>query len=1718
MCFQPGFSPLILSRELRPQCRPGSEYRMSFQMLCMEPEENLQTFSVDSFLPPLIRLVNFEASAEIMLLACRAIAYIIEAIPGSSAAVVHFGSITPLCNKLMAIEYIDVAEQALLTLHKISNEHAGQLLRARGIPAVLSHLDFFPISSQRTGMMTVANMCKRVNSESIGSVLESIPQMSEMVLHTDGTVAEHVCTSFCRLVSSLSSNKEALEQIAGQGLIPNVWKVVSSWLLSSTGADKDKTAQHANFGVELCSQLLQMLATIASTSPKLCALILAQPEVGQVLRSKILVERLEAGGGDFSSAAAAERRRSSMEHSSKSSPQLLRAVMALTSALLPVLPTMPPREVEALKSAASGAGASKRGGKSKSGGKHAQMAAAIAAAMAEEVALEREKVDEGMQQWKQHTGLLEDFGEQLFEAVLSMATLSIDSTVRLDSIVALCKLCYFMETGRIDKLLPKLQVCELISALLASEGVQLRFAALLLVHDLMNKAKDEWLALFTREGIVFMVQKLCNGKGKGSAMANKREEVNSALSLASWMSRSGASTIAKGNSLQEVNEATLSAMLDFVSNKFFSASNKDCEDSADATPVVRELRRLGTAMIKAGEKGDEESAKESLEAIMSHFETSVTVSTFEMQNSGICENLIQFLSRKKDGKDKSKATVRGGGSKQDTPTQLQAVAFEQRWDAFTALLAKHHTDDGHVRTTGQVLASKLVAALNNAEGFELGSHLLAAESQGQALRHSRQIFQPLRLRFVRKGDAKALREYPNPVVIDPLASINAVHDFLWPRVRQSARELAASSSSTGSSGKAPAGSGRGSRKSGAGDSNVSGSRSRSSRSKTDTSSGKDSKGKGASHDGSSMEVESAPDVMRRSMALFFSDPEHDGYSDEEMSEMLHDDDGDDDDDDDDDGDDMPEILASVPSVHSAVDDDDGDALANAEMMEDDMEMDDDEHDDGALEMRMQARVVDINLEQGEESQPATSTAGLPAASEPAGEDGAGKSSRKNRSSKGKLAGDKSHKSSDALSGKAGKAKAGSVPKRTSESLKPSGTGEEAGAGSSAEGAAASGPQRKYLQLRVGGTVLGNHSISIIEAILLGRSTRGSGDGSGSARGSSRAAGGSASSASAPPASDSRTALWTTAHVIEYEPAVEATVRAGLTEQSATAHSGSAPVMVTSAVDLPDGPVRSRAAAMLLSDSAENTAIKKLRLPERTSSMIKLIGLLHSLNADLPVDDPCRISGAEMVVNNLSCKAASVIRDPLSVFINQVPEWITALLSAFPFLLSHTVRKSFFELQAFGLFRALKNASRDARTDRQSANSSVQTQRQKVRVGRNMLLQSARKIMEIYSRNGIAPGSTLEVEFSGEVGVGAGPTQEFFSSLCREVQRRDLGLWWDQEGPVAAQKAGEEPAGKDKDGGTALVHAAHGLFPAPLGADTPEPERKRRIDAFTVLGWICGKAVQDGRLLDLPLGVPLCYALLGAPLEARDLAQVAPSVHTTLERLRPIAAAKAAGEGELTLDGVELQDLCVSFTVPGYDNVPLKEGGADTLLSLANLEEYLSLVPRAVLTLGVRPLVEAFRAGFSRVLPASALRLFCVEELQELLGAQDRSLEGWTPEGLLHHFKFEHGYTSSSPAARLLVEVLAALPEGAKRKFVAFCTGCPRLPPGGFAALRPALTVVKKESTLDPADQQLPSVMTCANYLKLPDYSNPDVLRDRLLVTLPPPPPPADVPAGRRPPC
>lgn len=55
---------------------------------------------------------------------------------------------------------------------------------------------------------------------------------------------------------------------------------------------------------------------------------------------------------------------------------------------------------------------------------------------------------------------------------------------------------------------------------------------------------------------------------------------------------------------------------------------------------------------------------------------------------------------------------------------------------------------------------------------------------------------------------------------------------------------------------------------------------------------------------------------------------------------------------------------------------------------------------------------------------------------------------------------------------------------------------------------------------------------------------------------------------------------------------------------------------------------------------------------------------------------------------------------------------------------------------------------------------------------------------------------------------------------------------------------------------------------------------------------------------------------------------------------------------------------------------------------------------------------------------------------------------------------------------------------------------------GFRGLNPPLTVVRKphEAPL-AADDYLPSVMTCVNYLKLPEYSTKEVMKERLRVAM-----------------
>lgn len=88
------------------------------ELLLVSTEENLSGhFSPDQFVKELVGLMQdqgpFGENPEIMLLACRCLANLMEALPAATANVVYGGAVPVLCAKLMEIQFIDVAEQSL---------------------------------------------------------------------------------------------------------------------------------------------------------------------------------------------------------------------------------------------------------------------------------------------------------------------------------------------------------------------------------------------------------------------------------------------------------------------------------------------------------------------------------------------------------------------------------------------------------------------------------------------------------------------------------------------------------------------------------------------------------------------------------------------------------------------------------------------------------------------------------------------------------------------------------------------------------------------------------------------------------------------------------------------------------------------------------------------------------------------------------------------------------------------------------------------------------------------------------------------------------------------------------------------------------------------------------------------------------------------------------------------------------------------------------------------------------------------------------------------------------------------------------------------------------------------------------------------------------------------------------------------------------------------
>ncbi|XP_069583951.1 E3 ubiquitin-protein ligase TRIP12 isoform X1 [Ranitomeya imitator] len=483
-----------------------------------------------------------------------------------------------------------------------------------------------------------------------------------------------------------------------------------------------------------------------------------------------------------------------------------------------------------------------------------------------------------------------------------------------------------------------------------------------------------------------------------------------------------------------------------------------------------------------------------------------------------------------------------------------------------------------------------------------------------------------------------------------------------------------------------------------------------------------------------------------------------------------------------------------------------------------------------------------------------------------------------------------------------------------------------------------------------------------------------------------------------------------------------------------------------------------------------------------------------------------IPTSEFINSKLTAKANRQLQDPLVIMTGNIPTWLTELGKSCPFFFPFDTRQMLFYVTAFDRDRAMQRLldtnPEINQSDSQDSRVAPRLDRKKRTVNRDELLKQAESVMQDLGSS----RAMLEIQYENEVGTGLGPTLEFYALVSQELQRADLGLWRGDEITLSNPKGSQE--------GTKYVHNMQGLFALPFGR-TAKPAHIAKVKMkFRFLGKLMAKAVMDFRLVDIPLGLPFYKWMLRQEysLASHDMVNIDPVVAKSVYHLEEIVRQKKRLEQDkaltkeslqfalesLNMNGCSIEDLGLDFTLPGFPNIELKKGGKDVPVTIHNLDEYVRLVIYWALNEGVSRQFDSFRDGFESVFPLNHLQYFYPEELDQLLCGS--KADPWDVKTLMECCRPDHGYTHDSRAVKFLFEILSSFDHEQQRLFLQFVTGSPRLPVGGFRSLNPPLTIVRKtfESTENP-DDFLPSVMTCVNYLKLPDYSSIEIMREKLLI-------------------
>ncbi|XP_071953937.1 probable E3 ubiquitin-protein ligase HERC4 isoform X2 [Antedon mediterranea] len=309
---------------------------------------------------------------------------------------------------------------------------------------------------------------------------------------------------------------------------------------------------------------------------------------------------------------------------------------------------------------------------------------------------------------------------------------------------------------------------------------------------------------------------------------------------------------------------------------------------------------------------------------------------------------------------------------------------------------------------------------------------------------------------------------------------------------------------------------------------------------------------------------------------------------------------------------------------------------------------------------------------------------------------------------------------------------------------------------------------------------------------------------------------------------------------------------------------------------------------------------------------------------------------------------------------------------------------------------------------------------------------------------------LKVQFKGEPGIDdGGPCKEFFLLIFKEILDPKFGMF------------------------TVLSKTGRIWFNA-------QYEDK---SMFRMVGILCGLAIYNQVIVELPFPLALYKKLLNKPVFLSDMSQLEPTMASGLKDI-------------LDYDDYDLQDV---FDYPFQfssefhtDIIDLKEGGKDIHVTFDNKQEFVDLYINCMFNESIKEQYSAFAEGFHQVCGGPILQMFHPEELMSLVIGNE--IYDWEEfESLV---EYRGIYNKDHKTIKYFWEVFHhELTEEERKKFLEFLTGSDRIPVQGMAQLK-----VIFQSVFGSTDF-LPSAQTCYNYFNLPIYESKEKLRQKLMIAL-----------------